>query len=316
LIPGSTFEIRNAAGRSIVEGSGMGRYIITADGTQVADNSSLIPLKVVGETGITMITPGQKYSAKEGKMFPLATPEAVLMLLDLDELQSLAEELELPAAPEKLTKAPNASEALVLSVDGLSTYSEGGRDYERLRVGQVLTQGAVIRTGENAMADLFLRRLGTTVRLTSISELGLEKMTNHMRERVLITEILLHLRKGRIFCFVRLPMAESKFEVRTSIGRSSLTGAGTGRYDIRADGTVVAGKSSLNPLKVFTERGVTLVVPGQKFSAENGSLMPIAPSEQELHVIHLDELQALAERLTPEDFHSPLSGKTNKTGEH
>jgi hypothetical protein len=34
-VVGSTFEIRNAAGRAVVKGSGVGRYIITADGTHV-----------------------------------------------------------------------------------------------------------------------------------------------------------------------------------------------------------------------------------------------------------------------------------------
>lgn len=299
LVPGSTFEIRNAAGRSVVEGAGTGRYIITADGTQVADKSSLIPLKVVNDTGITVINPGQQFNAKEGKMFAAAPPETVVQFIDLDDLQSLSEQLTFPSAPGDFPKARSTSEALVLSVDGPSSYSDGNRDFGRLRIGQVLTQGAVIQTGENTVADLFLRRLGTTVRLTPNTELRFEKMGKYPSEQVLVMETVLHLRKGRIFCFVRLPIAESIFEIRTAIGRSVLNGVGTGRYDIRADGTVVAGKSSLNPLKVFTEHGVTLVVPGQKFSAENGDLVPIAPSELEMQVIHLDELQALAERLMP-----------------
>jgi hypothetical protein len=101
LIAGSTLEIKNAAGRSVVEGGGgKGRYIITADGTHVTDKNSAVPLKVIGETGITIITPGQKFNAKEGKLFALETPEAVELLIDFDELDSLAEELapdELPA---------------------------------------------------------------------------------------------------------------------------------------------------------------------------------------------------------------------------
>jgi hypothetical protein len=93
LVPGSTLEIRNAAGRSVVEGGGgKGRYIITADGTHVTEKGSVIPLKVIGETGVTIIEPGMKYSAKDGKVFPLESPESVKFLIDFDELDSQAEQ--------------------------------------------------------------------------------------------------------------------------------------------------------------------------------------------------------------------------------
>ena len=101
VVPGSTFAIRNAAGRSLVEGAptgGMGRYIITADGTHVAEKSSQIPLKLVGEKGITIIAPGQRFDAKEGKLLPLATPESVAMLIEFDELHALMESTQRPGA--------------------------------------------------------------------------------------------------------------------------------------------------------------------------------------------------------------------------
>jgi len=48
-----------------------------------------------------MITPGQKFKSKEGKMFALDPSEAVQSLIDFDELDALAEQLtppeELPA---------------------------------------------------------------------------------------------------------------------------------------------------------------------------------------------------------------------------
>ena len=96
-MPGSNFEIRNVAGKSVVEGGGgEGRYIITADGTQVTDKNSVVPLKVVGETGVTVIAPGMKFSAKDGKLFPLAAPEAVRWLIEFDELDALAEQWAAP----------------------------------------------------------------------------------------------------------------------------------------------------------------------------------------------------------------------------
>jgi hypothetical protein len=93
LVPGCTFEIRNAAGRSVVEGGGAeGRYIITADGTHVTEKHSTAPLKLIRETGVTIITPGMQYDAKEGKTFSVATPDAVKSLIDFDELHSMMEQ--------------------------------------------------------------------------------------------------------------------------------------------------------------------------------------------------------------------------------
>lgn len=93
VVPGSTLEIRNAAGRSVVTGGGgNGRYIITADGTQVADKNSKVPLKFIGNTGVTVIAPGMKFDAREGKLLPVETPEAVKWLIEFDELDALSEE--------------------------------------------------------------------------------------------------------------------------------------------------------------------------------------------------------------------------------
>jgi CheY-like chemotaxis protein len=94
-VAGSTLEIRNAAGRSVVEGSGIGRYIITADGTHVAAQGSVIPLKVIGENGITVIAAGQQFDPKAGKPFAASPPLWVKDMIELDELQAVTDE---PAA--------------------------------------------------------------------------------------------------------------------------------------------------------------------------------------------------------------------------
>jgi hypothetical protein len=100
-VAGSTLEIRNAAGRSVVEGSGIGRYIITADGTHVSDKGSVIPIKLIGENGVTLIEAGQQYTKKDGKMLAASPPEWVKDLIQLDELQAVTDE---PAANKPLPK--------------------------------------------------------------------------------------------------------------------------------------------------------------------------------------------------------------------
>ncbi len=100
-VPGSTLEIRNAAGRAVVEGSGIGRYIITADGTHVAAQGSALPLKVIGETGITIVSAGQQFSQKDGKMLPLSASPLVKDMIELDAMEASAEAAAAETRPPK-----------------------------------------------------------------------------------------------------------------------------------------------------------------------------------------------------------------------
>ena len=102
VVSGSTLEVRNIAGRSVIEGGGVGRYIVTADGTQVVDKGSAIPLKVIGSTGVTVIVPGTAYRSAEGKMQAVEPSEAVKTMIQFDQLQDLGEasEREHPFKPQ------------------------------------------------------------------------------------------------------------------------------------------------------------------------------------------------------------------------
>jgi len=87
----STLEIRNAAGRSEVEGSRVGRYIITADGTHVSDKDSAVPLKLIGENGTTFIAAGEQFTKQDGKTLTATSNLFVQDLAQLNELQAVAE---------------------------------------------------------------------------------------------------------------------------------------------------------------------------------------------------------------------------------
>jgi CheY-like chemotaxis protein len=101
-VAGNTMEIRNAAGRSVVEGSGIGRYIITADGTHVAAIGSIIPIKLIGENGVTIITAGQRFARKNGKMLPVSADIWVKDYIQLDELQATIDRATAPEPSPKL----------------------------------------------------------------------------------------------------------------------------------------------------------------------------------------------------------------------
>jgi hypothetical protein len=193
--------------------------------------------------------------------------------------------------------SPDAPHALVLAAGPQATFSKNGAPFEKLKKGQALTEGSVVRTGDKTVIDLFIRRWGTTVRVTPNTELAFEKLSISSDTNAPSMETSLNLSAGRIFCFLRAPVANGKLEIQTPQGRSQINSASAGRYDIRADGTVVAGKSSFNQVRLLTENGETIVAPGQSFSGKDGIAAPVAPSDAEMLVIEMDQLAALAQKL-------------------
>jgi hypothetical protein len=205
----------------------------------------------------------------------------------------------------KVSETSSTPRALVISTHGKSEFSTNGSSFQKLKPGQVLEQGATIRTGSDARTDIFFRRIGTTVRLQPDSEVHLEKMQRQLKDTVPVMNTLLHLRAGRIFTVVRSPIAGSTFEIRNKAGRSVVEGAAgsKGRYIITADGSQIADKNSSIPIKLVGDTGITTIIPGQQFNAKEGKMLPVnAPDEVET-LIDLDELDSLGEQLmAPDEF--------------
>ena len=85
LVAGSTLEVRSAGGLAVIGGGGSkGRYIIAADGTQVVDKDSDVPLKYVRESGITVIPPGPQSLSKSDKPLPSEPSRGEVMLIETD----------------------------------------------------------------------------------------------------------------------------------------------------------------------------------------------------------------------------------------
>lgn len=210
----------------------------------------------------------------------------------------------IPVSDVKVFETSTVPQAVALAVSGKCEYSDDGTTFTKLKAGHVFKEGAVVRTSGDARTDLFFRRIGTTVRLQPDTDIKLEKMARRLSDGVPVMETLLDLRKGRIFIVVRSLVAGSTFEIRNAAGRSVVEGGGgKGRYIITADGTHVTDKNSVVPLKVFGEKGITVITPGQQFHASDGKLLPLGTPEAEVMLIDLDELDSLAEQLTaPEEL--------------
>ena len=216
----------------------------------------------------------------------------------------------LPAASKAQDAQPSPAgdprpNAVTLSATGKCDFSEDGVTFVKLEQGQLLEQGATIRTGEDARTDLFFRRMGTTVRLQAGTELKIEKMAVTMQGGLPMVQTLLDLRTGRIFTVVRSAVAGSTLEIRNAAGRSVVEGSGIGRYIITADGTHVAAEGSVIPLKVIGENGITIVAAGQQFDRKDGKMLPVHSSAWVKDMIQMDEVQAANEDLVPHKWTKP-----------
>jgi hypothetical protein len=237
---------------------------------------------------------------KSKTLIPLFVVVALWPLTSATWVQAQPATVQTIRTSVQISETSDLPQALVLSVNGKCDYSEDGTTFTALKAGRVFNQGAVVRTGAEARTDLFFRRIGTTVRLQPGTEVKLEKMTRYLKDGQPVMETLLDLRSGRIFTVVRSLVPGSTFEIRNAAGRSVVEGGGgKGRYIITADGTHVTDKNSVVPLKVIGETGVTVIAPGQKFNAKDGKMFALAAPEAVEALIDFDELDSLAEQLTP-----------------
>jgi hypothetical protein len=192
-------------------------------------------------------------------------------------------------------------DAVTIASNGKCDYSRDGVTFAKLEHGQLLEQGATVRTSQDARADLFFRRMGTTVRLQAGTEIKIEKMAVTMKDGLPMVHTLLDLRAGAIFTVVRSEVAGSTLEIRNAAGRSVVEGSGIGRYIITADGTHVTAEGSAIPMKVIGENGITIVAAGQQFARKDGKMLPVDSNAWVKEMIQLDQVQAAGEDLVPDN---------------
>jgi CheY-like chemotaxis protein len=101
-VAGGTLEIRNGTGRSMADGNGVSSCIIAADETLVWAQGSAIPIKVRGENGSTIVAASEHLAGKNGARLPASANLKVKELVELRELQVVAETF----AAEKQSSIP------------------------------------------------------------------------------------------------------------------------------------------------------------------------------------------------------------------
>jgi len=165
---------------------------------------------------------------------------------------------------------------VVQAVQGQADYSQGDGAWKVLKVGKVLTQGAIVRTGEESQVDLYLASNGPTVRLKSGTQLGLDKLTFEGTSVETVIETRLDLKSGRILGTVDKMAAASLYEVETPHGVAGIRGT---EYDISADGTIRVNKGQV--VFNFLFNGQTFqqtVNAGESFDPTTNTVFPTPPN--------------------------------------
>ena len=191
---------------------------------------------------------------------------------------------------------PSQRNVNVLLTHGECLISDDGTNFQPMQIHQVLHQGAVIRTGKRSWCDLFVRRAGITVRMAPESQMKIAKLSLAHENGVAVIDTSLELSSGRIFTVVRALIPSSTVEISDATGRSVIEGGGLGSYMITAPRPDSTDKLSVLPLRVVSQKGTSVIAPGQEYTAKEGETFTLGASTWEAMLIQLDELEAEADK--------------------
>src|SRR3989442_6830712 len=139
-------------------------------------------------------------------------------------------------------QAGEAGKAVVRSIRGDAQYQEAGGQWLKLKVGQVLKAGSIVRTANDSHADLFMDPNGPVVRLVENTTLGLDKLSYTSTGVDTIIETQLDLKSGRIIGIVRKMADQSKYEIKTPNGVACIRGT---KYYISATSVLRVRSASM-----------------------------------------------------------------------
>jgi hypothetical protein len=163
--------------------------------------------------------------------------------------------------------------AFALDVQGSCKYSTDGKKFRTLKKDMELPKKAVVKTGSSGSAELFIRRMGATIRLEPNSEVILERIQQSGKaehQEQLNTKV--NIRKGKAVTVVHANIPGSSLDIQ-NVGGKSVTDPVLGsRYVVSANSVQDAG-------------------PETAPAADYNVKMQAAIKEQ----MELDEVQALAE---------------------
>lgn len=132
--------------------------------------------------------------------------------------------------------------ANVVTVQGQAEYSTDGSHWSALKRGEMLREGAVIRTSSAAAADLDLGRNGSHLRVMPGSTVALSALTFEQTGLETIVNTQIDIRSGKVVGQVQKLSSSSKYELKTAKALATIRGT---RYSMAADGKLVVAEGSV-----------------------------------------------------------------------
>ena len=178
-----------------------------------------------------------------------------------------------------LAQTTQPGKAEVRSIKGSATYSLAGGAFVPLKVGNVLSTGAAIKTGKESTVDLFLGNSAGVVRVSENSTLSLDKLALTDTGADTVVDVQLNLPDGMMLFNVNKISAASRYEIKVPNGVAGIRGT---RGRCMASGAILLLDGSLifvhvppggNPIP-FT----LTAPPAVFFDPKDGSVKP-APND-------------------------------------
>jgi hypothetical protein len=142
--------------------------------------------------------------------------------------------------PEKVENAA----AVVLDVQGDCQVSNDGPNFRALKKSAELGDTATIRTGPQSSADVFLKRMGTTVRLKPNTEINFNRVSQKKDERQEL-KTTVDVRKGKVVAVVHSNVPGSSLAIKNAAGKKLSAATAGSSYMVSAD-TIETTKSRAN----------------------------------------------------------------------
>ncbi len=133
-------------------------------------------------------------------------------------------------------QAMKQSKASVRAVRGDVRYkANAAADWVPLKQGTSLNPGAIVETGSQSSVDLFLRDIGSVVRITQSTQMGIDKLGYSKDGDELVVDTELNLKAGTILGNVKKIAATSRYDVKVPNGVCGIRGT---EFKVSANGVV------------------------------------------------------------------------------
>jgi len=175
-----------------------------------------------------------------------------------------------------------AGKAEVRSIKGKADYSVAGGAFVPLKVGNVLSSGATIKTSKESTVDLFLGKSAGVVRVSENTTLSMDRLALTDTGADMVVDVQLNLPEGTMLFNVNKISAASRYEIKVPNGVAGIRGT---RGRCQSSGSILLLDGSLIFVHVPTGGNpvpYTLTAPPAVFFDPNDATVKPAPDDMVL----------------------------------